>query len=170
MTNTMRWPTSAPSAGITPSRFSGSVALGERPPSQPGCPELPRVMWLLARTYSSRRPIVVHLAPNSEARCTTVLIEEPALVGSGPDAVPEVHDSVADPTFVQQLEVGARRARKRGLPCADEDGTDQQLALIDEPRVERLRCEVGAADGEIAGGRRLHLAHRDGVEAALESR
>jgi hypothetical protein len=44
------------------------------------------------------------------------------------------------------------------------------VALIDQPAVERVCCERRTADGEVAGGGRLHGADRIGVEVALEPR
>ena len=49
-------------------------------------------------------------------------------------------------------------------------GYTKKVALIDQPAVERVCCERRTADGEVAGGGRLHGADRIGVEAALEPR
>ena len=44
---------------------------------------------------------------------------------SGRDAVADVDDTVAEPAFVEELEVGAHVARKGRLARADEGGTDE---------------------------------------------
>src|SRR5919199_3038614 len=83
-------------------------------------------------------------------------------------AVAEVHDTVAEPALVQQLELGARVAGQRGLASTEEYGPDEQVALIDESGFERVGGEVRTAHGEITGGRCLRGADRVGVEVALE--
>src|SRR5438093_10963883 len=87
---------------------------------------------------------------------------------SSRDAVAEVHDTVAESAIVQQLEVGAGVAGQRGLASADEDGTDEQMALIDQPGLESVRREVRPPHGEMTGGRGVHVAYRGGVEVAFE--
>ncbi|MGZ4588715.1 MAG: hypothetical protein ACXVX9_13040, partial [Mycobacteriaceae bacterium] len=62
---------------------------------------------------------------------------------SGRDAVAEVHDTVAESAIVQQLEVGASVAGQRGLASAEEDRTDEQTALIDQPALESVRARCG---------------------------
>jgi hypothetical protein len=47
---------------------------------------------------------------------------------------------------------------------------DEELALVDQPGVERVRRESRTADGQIAGVSRLLVADRIGVEATLEPR
>lgn len=58
--------------------------------------------------------------------------------------MPEVHDTFAESAIVQQLEVGASVAGQRGLASAEQDGTDEQVALIDQPGLESVRREVRA--------------------------
>jgi len=55
------------------------------------------------------------------------------------------------------------------VPSADEDGTDQQVALVDQPGRERVRRQVRAPYGEITGGRGLDVPHRGGVEVARDT-
>ena len=60
--------------------------------------------------------------------------------GSALGAVAEVHDTVAEPVFLQQLQLGAGVASECGLA----------LTLIDQPGVERVCCEGRPSDGEVA--------------------
>ena len=52
----------------------------------------------------------------------------------------------------------------------DRHRINEELALIDQPGIERVRGEGRPADGQVAGGGCLHVADRIGVEAALEPR
>jgi hypothetical protein len=61
-----------------------------------------------------------------------------------------------------------RPAGSAGLPPTDEQGPDEQLALVDQPGIEGLRREVRTPDGEIAAGRGLQFAYGDGIESAFE--
>jgi hypothetical protein len=70
----------------------------------------------------------------------------------------------------QQLQLDAGVAGERGLSFTDEHRINEELALVDQPGVERVRREGRPADGQVARGGRLHLADRIGVEAALEPR
>ena len=54
----------------------------------------------------------------------------------------DVDDPVAETALVEELEVGARVARKRRLARAEEHRMDEQLTLIDEPGPESVRGEV----------------------------
>jgi hypothetical protein len=75
-------------------------------------------------------------------RALRVLVEVGGRGRSGRDAEAEVHDTVAESAIVQQLEVGASVAGQRGLASADEDGTDEQVALVDKSGLESVRREV----------------------------
>jgi len=55
---------------------------------------------------------------------------------SGRDAVADVHDTVADQAIVYQIEGDATATGQRGLASADEDGADDQMALIDKRCLE----------------------------------
>src|SRR5207248_10350262 len=90
--------------------------------------------------------------------------------GSALDAVAEVHDTVAEPALLEQLQLDAGVAGECGLAFTDEHRMDEELALIDQPGVERVRGEGRPADGQVAGGGRLHVADRIGVEVAREPR
>jgi hypothetical protein len=51
--------------------------------------------------------------------------------GSALGAVAEVHDTVAEPVFLQQLQLGAGVAGECGLALTDEHRTNEEVALID---------------------------------------
>ena len=59
--------------------------------------------------------------------------------GSALDAVAEVHDTVADPVLLQQLQLDTGVAGECGLAFTDEHRIDEELAPIDQPGVERAR-------------------------------
>ena len=66
---------------------------------------------------------------------------------SRPNPVVEVNHAVAETAFVQQLERQADVVGKGPLAAAHHDGRDEQVALVDQPGLERLGGEVGTADG-----------------------
>src|SRR5437660_8261429 len=84
-------------------------------------------------------------------------------------AVAEVYDAVAESALVEELELGARVGRQRGLAPTEDDGPDEQLALVNQPGLDRLRREVRTAHDEIASGRGLQVVYRAGVEVAFEA-
>src|SRR5829696_9601555 len=51
--------------------------------------------------------------------------------GSALGAVAEVHDTVAEPVFLQQLQLGAGVAGECGLALTDEHRTNEEVAFID---------------------------------------
>jgi hypothetical protein len=57
---------------------------------------------------------------------------------------------------------------QRAFASTEEYGPDEELALVDQPGLERVRRDVRAAHGQITRGRGFHVADRVGVEAALE--
>src|SRR5213078_1546123 len=81
-----------------------------------------------------------------EAKATGAL----ATGGSALDAVAEVHDTVAEPALLQQLQLDAGVAGECGLAFTDEHRINEELALIDRPGVERVRGEGRSADGQVA--------------------
>src|SRR3954471_10984159 len=85
--------------------------------------------------------------------------------GSALDAVAEVHDTVAEPALLQQLQLDPGVPGECGLACTDEHRMNEELALIDQPSVERVRGEGRPADGQVAGGGRLDVTDRIGVES-----
>ena len=76
------------------------------------------------------------------ARALRVPVELDDRGRSGWDAIAEVHNTVAESAFIQQLEVRASAAGQRGLASAEEDGTDEQMVLINQPGLESMRREV----------------------------
>lgn len=69
-------------------------------------------------------------------------------------AVAEVYDAVSESALIEELEVGAHAGRQPWLAPADDNGPDEQLALVDQPGLESLRREVRTSYGEIAADRR----------------
>src|SRR5438093_6474065 len=100
-------------------------------------------------------------------------MQAPPAIGQGcrslPErAVAEVYDAVSESALIKELKVGAHAGRQPWLPPADDNGQDEQLALVDQPGLESLRREVGASHGEIAAGRGLQVVHGGGVEMTFE--
>ena len=62
----------------------------------------------------------------------------------------EVDDAAAEAALVQQLELGADAVGQGALAAADEDRDEEQLALVDQARGDRLAGELGAADRDVA--------------------
>src|SRR6185312_4434099 len=88
--------------------------------------------------------------------------------GSALGAVAEVHDTAAEPVLLLQLQLEAGVSGECGLAVADDHRTHEEVALIDQPGVERVCGKARAANGQVADGGRLQVADRSGVEAALE--
>jgi hypothetical protein len=84
-------------------------------------------------------------------------------------AVAEVYDAVSESALGEELKVGAHAGRQPWLAPADDNGPDEQLALVDQPGLESLRREVRTSYGEIAADRGLQFVYRGGVETAFES-
>ena len=104
---------------------------------------------------------------------TAVIVEAtatcPLTTGrSALDAVVEVHDTAAEPVLLQQIQLDAGVAGERRLSSTDEHRINEELALIDQPGVQRMGSEGRAADSQIARGGCLHLVDRVGIEAALK--
>ena len=101
-------------------------------------------------------------------------MQAPPAIGQGcrslPErAVAEVYDAVSESALIEELKVGAHAGRQPWLAPADDNGQDEQLALVDQPGLESLRREVGTSYGEIAAGRGLQFVYCGGVETAFES-
>jgi len=101
-------------------------------------------------------------------------MQAPPAIGQGcrslPErAVAEVYDAVSESALIEELKVGAHAGRQPWLAPADDNGPDEQLALVDQPGLESLRREVRTSYGEIAADRGLQLVYRGGVELAFES-
>ena len=54
------------------------------------------------------------------------------------DAISEMHDAVSEPALVEELQVAAIATRQRGLASTDDHGPDEEPALVNQPRLERL--------------------------------
>jgi hypothetical protein len=53
-----------------------------------------------------------------------------------------VDDAAPESALVQELEPSAHLVRQRALAATDEDRVEEQVALVDEARGERLACEL----------------------------
>src|SRR5664280_2793849 len=89
---------------------------------------------------------------------------------SAEDAIAQVHDTVAESVLLQQVQLDAGVAGECGLSVTEEHRIHEELALVDQPGVERVRREGRTPDGQIARGGRLHPPDRIGVETALKPR
>ena len=63
--------------------------------------------------------------------------------GSSGDRVVEVHDAVAEAALAQELEADAEAVGQGGVAAADDDGREEEVALVDEAGAERVRGELG---------------------------
>jgi hypothetical protein len=69
--------------------------------------------------------------------------------------------------LVEEVEVGADTARERRLAATEQQWPDEQVALVDESRRERVGGELGAADRQVTGSCRLQGGDRAGVESYI---
>ena len=69
---------------------------------------------------------------------------------SGADAVVQVDHAVVEPVLVDQLEIQPYVVRQRRRAAAHDHREEEQVQLVDQPGLERLARELGAADAEIA--------------------
>src|SRR5262249_51849540 len=113
-------------------------------------PSAPR--WIAFGPMRSRK------YPSGEKVLTTTGVPSKCAWISDRGAVAEIHDTIAEPALVQQLELGARVAGQRGLASTDEYGPDEELAPVAQPGLERVRRDVRAAQGQITRGRGFHVA------------
>jgi hypothetical protein len=70
--------------------------------------------------------------------------------------------------LVEQLELGADVRREGRLAVAEDRGPDEELALVDEARLEGPRREHRPADNDVVRGFGLQRSDRVGVEAVFE--
>src|SRR5262245_66479093 len=82
----------------------------------------------------------------------------------------EVYEPAREPPRVEQLEVCPNAVGEDPLAGPDQDGRQEQVVLVDEPRPDRLAGELRAADEQVALRGRLQLAHGFRVELALDPR
>src|SRR5437667_8123611 len=133
----------------------------ERHSKQADAPPAPPLPASVVRRRRETAPVWI-----VEAKATGAL----ATGGSALDAVAEVHDTVAEPALLQQLQLDAGVAGECGLAVTDEHRINEELALIDQPGVERVGGEGRPADGQVSGGGGLDVANGIGVHAAHERR
>jgi hypothetical protein len=61
----------------------------------------------------------------------------------------DVDYAVPEAAFVHQLELHVNIVRESPVAAPDHDGRDQQVELVDQPGLDRLRSEMRAAHGEV---------------------
>src|SRR5205807_7388893 len=95
----------------------------ERHSKQADAPPAPPVPASVVRQRRETAPVWI-----VEAKATGAL----ATGGSALDAVAEVHDTIAEPALLQQLQLDAGVAGECGLAFTDEHRMNEELALIDQ--------------------------------------
>src|SRR5580698_6904140 len=85
-------------------------------------------------------------------------------------AVVDVNDVVSDPALVEKFELHPDAVRQGALAASYHDRTQEQVALVDQPRADCVAGELGTADCDV--GPRGLLEPPDGVsiELALDPR
>src|SRR5689334_6522412 len=129
--------------GEVPARVLDQTYRAYRTPNSTGSTDrLRRTRRLLSearRTYESR-----HRRPGTLA------------VASRPGAVVEVNHTVAETSFVQQLELQANIAGEGRCAASHHDGREEQVALVDQAGLDRVGGEIGTAHGEVTFRTRFH--------------
>src|SRR5262245_34988713 len=86
-----------------------------------------------------------------------------------PGAVPEEDGAVGEVAIVEQPEAGPHLGLGQpALAGPDDDGHQEELELVDEPRRHGLTRELGAADPDVIARARLQRADRVSVEGPLD--
>jgi hypothetical protein len=62
------------------------------------------------------------------------------------EGVVKMDHAVCEAAFVEPLERQAHALRKEAFAAADRDRRDEQVALVDQACVDRLRGEIGTVD------------------------
>lgn len=70
-------------------------------------------------------------------------------VQSSPDAIAKVDNAAIEAADVKQVELQQDIVGEEPLAAANHDWGHKQVTFVDQPGSERLRGEVGAADGDI---------------------
>jgi len=91
-----------------------------------------------------------------------------ATEGSVRDSIAQVHDAAVEAVLVEQFPSHAAVPGEGGLADSDENRIHEELALVDEPRVERLRREGRSPDGSaVPPDRRIGWFQPPGVRMAM---
>jgi hypothetical protein len=62
----------------------------------------------------------------------------------------EVHYPVAETTLVEQLELDADIVGEGRVAASHDDGCEEQVAFVDQPRLDRHGGEFGATHADVA--------------------
>ena len=73
----------------------------------------------------------------------------------------EVNDAVSEPALVEKLKLRTDVVRQGALAASHHDRAQEQMALVDQPRANRVASELGTPDCDV--GRRGPLEPPDGV-------
>src|SRR5438552_4852903 len=84
--------------------------------------------------------------------------------------VVQLHEAALEVAFAQQLEPQEPACWQRPIAGAHHDGRQEQVTLVDKPRAERERGQLGTSDAEVSPGGCLQLADGLRVEIALDPR
>jgi hypothetical protein len=89
---------------------------------------------------------------------------------SGADAVVEVNDAVSESALIEKFELRVDVVRQGALAASHHDRAQEQMALVDQPRADRLAGELGTADRDVGLGGLLELPDSLLIELALDPR
>src|SRR5438477_8336164 len=81
--------------------------------------------------------------------------------------VVQLHEAALEVAFSLQLEPQEPACGQRPIAGAHHNGREEQVTLVDKPRAERDRSQLGTADAEVSRGGCLQLADGLRVELAL---
>src|SRR5215203_1640188 len=87
-------------------------------------------------------------------------------ISSRPGAVVEVNHAVAETAFVQQFELQADIVGEGLFAASHHYRREEQVALVDQPGLDRLGGEVRTAHADVTSGLRFHLPDRFRVEVS----
>src|SRR2546427_7141681 len=91
-------------------------------------------------------------------------------LASPPGSVVEIDRAVAEPAFVQQLEIQTDVvAGKRAFGASHHDRHEKEVILVDHSSLDRLCRKLGTTDGYVPRRCRLQLPHRFRIELSLDS-
>jgi hypothetical protein len=76
----------------------------------------------------------------------------------------QMNHAVAEPVFVEQLEVYPHVVRERPFAASHHYRRQEQVALVDQASLEGLAGELGTTDGHVPLGGRLQLPNRLRIE------
>jgi hypothetical protein len=79
-----------------------------------------------------------------------------------------MNEPVLEAALIEQLELCADVVRQGAFAATSHDRAQEEMALVDKPRADRLAGEIAAPDREVGGRGQLQLPDRVRVELALD--